>query len=63
MAYFWKVEESVGQCYIVHDGCYDTRAACQAAIDKLPSNSGCRAQLYQTGTWNGAVRIEENHNK
>lgn len=63
MSVFWKIEETVGVGYIVHPDTYATGVACQAAIDQLPSNSGCRAQLYQTGKWNGPIRVEENTNE
>lgn len=58
MKTFWKIEETVGNgSYIVHDGIYETREACQTAINKLKSNSGCRPVLYKRGGWGtGPVR-------
>lgn len=58
MKTFWKIEETVGNgLYIVHDAIYETREACQTAIDKIKSNSGCRSVLYTKGGWyTGSIR-------
>lgn len=58
---FYKIEESVTTQghYIVLDGIYETEAAAQAAIARLPSNQRMRAVAYVTGSYNGPVRASE----
>jgi hypothetical protein len=54
MAYFWKIEESVGGGrYIVFDGIFETCQAAEQAINAHRSNQHMRAELYRTGGWRG----------
>lgn len=60
MSQFWKIEEAVGKgYYMALDGIFETKEACEAAIAKHRNNEDMRAALYQTGTWGGAVRVQD----
>lgn len=55
---FYKIEESVGQYYIVLDGIYTTREAAEAAIQKYPNNTKMRVVPYVRNGIYGSVRVE-----
>ena len=53
---FYKIEESVGQYYIVHDGIYVNLENAKKEARKYPK---ARVVLYETGKERGPVRVEE----
>jgi hypothetical protein len=55
---FYKIEESVGQYYIVLDGIYTTREAAEAEIQKYPNNTKMRVVSYVRNGLYGSVRVE-----
>jgi septal ring-binding cell division protein DamX len=55
---FYKIEESVGQYYIVLEGIYTTREDAEAAIQKYSNNSKMRVVPYVRNGIYGSVRVE-----